>query len=708
MRPRARRMVPALIALGVLLPGAAPVWAADPEIDRLLQSPVGKDWVTNGGNMTNERYSTLKQIDTTNVKQLKGAWMTRLKGSGLGGKYSLEATPLVKDGIMYMVTGNDDVFALDAKTGQILWEHWSQIGQTISTVCCGWINRGLAMGEGMLFLGQLDANMVALDIKTGKEVWRTPVEDWHNGYGVTNAPLYFDGIVYSGITGGEFGIRGRLTALDAKTGKILWRAYTLPAPGEPGGDTWPAGTDHFSRGGASIWNTPALDPQLGLVYFAVGNCGPDYDGSMREGDNLFCASVLAVNAKTGAYAWHFQEVHHDIWDYDAASPVVLFDTVINGQPRKAIAQAGRTGWVYILDRTNGKPLIGIEERPVSQEPRQKTAKTQPFPIGDAIVPQCAEPMPASGYEKAGCIFETFWEEPVLIQPGAAGGTVWAPMPYSPDTGYFYVPASIRTGAFVRYGDTYKRGQRYVAGNLSAPIGSPQAGTFTAISSTNNKIAWQQQMPYRMGGGGGSIVTAGGLVLRGEPDGNFVAVDAKTGAVLWKFQTGFGADAPPIAYQVDGEEFIAIATGGNSLQGSAFGDAVWAFSLNGQVNPLWPPPPPATVAGPGGPIAEGVTKVNIAFNNLEYSYFPGRTKVKAGTTVTFTNVGDIPHTATELKQAKWDTGVLEKGQSKAITFSEPGSYYFICTPHPWMYARSLLSSKPSPRLRGNSVGSVRLP
>ena len=174
MRPRARRMVPALIALGVLLPGAAPVWAADPEIDRLLQSPVGKDWVTNGGNMTNERYSTLKQIDTTNVKQLKGAWMTRLKGSGLGGKYSLEATPLVKDGIMYMVTGNDDVFALDAKTGQILWEHWSQIGQTISTVCCGWINRGLAMGEGMLFLGQLDANMVALDIKTGKEVWRTP------------------------------------------------------------------------------------------------------------------------------------------------------------------------------------------------------------------------------------------------------------------------------------------------------------------------------------------------------------------------------------------------------------------------------------------------------------------------------------------------------------------------------------------------------
>src|SRR5271155_6149823 len=281
MRRRVWRVVPALMALSLLSPGM--VRAADPEIDRLLQSPVGKDWVTNGGNLTNERYSTLKQIDTSNVKQLKGAWMTRLKGSGYGGKYSFEGTPLVKDGIMYIVTGNDDVFALNAKSGEFLWERWSGIDQKLTSVCCGWDNRGLAMGEGMLFIGQMDANVVALDIKTGKEVWRTPVEDWHNGYGITNAPLYFDGIVYSGITGGEFGIRGRLTALDAKTGKILWRFFTLPGPGEVGADTWPAGKDQYTHGGAAIWNTPALDPQLGLIYFAVGNCGPDYDGSARAG-----------------------------------------------------------------------------------------------------------------------------------------------------------------------------------------------------------------------------------------------------------------------------------------------------------------------------------------------------------------------------------------------------------------------------------------
>jgi quinohemoprotein ethanol dehydrogenase len=675
-----------LLALGLICGSTLPASAQDAAIDQLLKSPVGKDWITNGGNLTNQRYSTLKQIDTSNVKQLKGAWMTRLKGSGLGGKYSAEATPLVKDGIMYVVTGNDDVFALNAKTGEILWERWSHIDQTISTVCCGWLNRGLAMGEGMLFLGQLDTNVVALDIKTGKEVWKTPIEDWHNGYVVTSAPLYYDGIVYSGIAGGEFGTRGRLTALDAKTGKILWRAYTLPAPGEVGADSWPANSTQAMRGGATIWNTPAVDPALNLLYFATGNCGPDYDGSVREGDNLFCASIMAIDPKTGAYRWHFQEVHHDIWDYDAASPVVLFDTVIDGQPRKAIAEAGRTGWVYILDRTNGKPLIGIEERPVPQEPLQLTAKTQPFPVGDNTVPTCAPP--TSGFDHPSCIFAPFWATPIVVQPGGQGGTNWSPMPYDPDTGYLYVPGTIRSSTFIRFGDQWKNGQRYVGGTQSAPIGSQFGGTFTAIDSHTNKIAWQHQMPYRMGGGGGSTVTAGGLLLRGEPDGNFAALDAKTGARLWSFQTGFGADAPSTVYEVDGQEYIAIVTGGNSIQGSATGDAVWAFAMNGQVMPLWPPPPPLSVALPLGPIADGVNTVKIGDNNVEYAYWPARTRVKAGTKVTFTNVGTIPHSATAAGQeaGKWDSGFLGPGESKTVTFDVPGVHYYICTPHPWMYGQ----------------------
>ncbi|HZO42975.1 MAG TPA: PQQ-binding-like beta-propeller repeat protein [Methylomirabilota bacterium] len=687
MRRLGQQVLAVVTILGFLFPTFNTARAADPEIDRLIRGPVGKDWVTNGGNLTNQRYSTLKQIDTTNVGQLKGAWMTRLKGSGAAGKYSFEASPLVKDGVMYVVTGNDDVFALNAKTGAFIWEYWSGIDQRISTVCCGWVNRGLAMGEGLLFSGQLDANLVALDMKTGEVKWKTALEKWENGYTITSAPLYYDGIVYSGIAGGEFGVRGRLTALDAKTGAILWRSYTLPAPGERGSETWPPGTDHSMRGGATIWNTPALDPDLGLVYFVTGNCGPDYDGSMREGDNLYCASMMALKAKTGEYVWHFQQVHHDIWDYDAASPVVLFDTVIDGKPRKGIAEAGRTGWVYILDRTDGKPLIGIDEKPVPQDPRQKTAKTQPIPRGDATVPQCAEIL--SGYEKAGCIFDTFWETPVLMQPSGIGGTNWSPMPYSPDTGYFYVPGTVRTSAFTRFGDKYILGQRYTGGSQSAPIGSPMSGTFTAIDSKTNTIAWQHKTPYRIGGGGGSSVTAGGLVFRGEPDGNFLALDAKSGKELWRFQTGFGADAPPVFYEVDGEQYVAIATGGNQLQGSAYGDAVWAFSLKGQLGPLWPPPAPQTVAGPTGPIVAAADTIRIGANNIEYSFAPSRVRIKAGSTVTFTNVGDLPHSATSMERGKWDTGVMVKGQSKAITFAQPGNYFYICLPHPWQYGQVIV-------------------
>ncbi|PYR34801.1 MAG: quinonprotein alcohol dehydrogenase [Acidobacteria bacterium] len=571
MRCHGQRFVSvSVLTLSLLMLIGMRVWTADPEIDRLLRSPVGKDWVTNGGNLTNQRYSTLRQINTSNVTQLKGAWMTRLN-SGFGGKFSFEASPLVKDGIMYVITGSDDVFALNAKTGQPLWEYRAGLDRRISTLCCGWVNRGLAIGDGLVFFGQLDANVVALDMRTGKVAWKTPIEKREHGYSITSAPLYYDGIVYSGIAGGEYGVRGRLTALDAKTGAVLWRWYTLPGPGEFGSNTWPLGTDHSMRGGATIWNTPALDPELGLIYFVTGNCGPDYDGSMREGDNLFCVSMIALKAKTGEYVWHFQQVHHDIWNYDAASPVVLFDTVIDGQRRKGIAEAGATGWVYILDRTNGKPLIGIEERAVPQEPRQKTAKTQPFPIGEATVPQCADKRAESA--QAGCIFDGFWENPVRI-PSGYGATNWSPAPYSPDTGYFYVPGNVHTLDFTRNGDKdFVSGKNYQRGSAVNPIGSHLSGTFTAIDIKTNKIAWQHKTPYSIGAGGGSTVTAGGLVFRGEPDGNFLALDAKTGEELWRFQTGFGADAPPVVYEVDGEQYVAIATGGNRSIGSAYGDAV---------------------------------------------------------------------------------------------------------------------------------------
>jgi len=356
-----------------------------------LIKPAGKEWLTIGGDWRNTRYSTLTQINRNNVKNLKGAFVVHL-GSGLGSKYSMEGTPIVKDGVMYVTTGNDDVYALDARTGALIWESKSGIDQNINTVCCGWSNRGVAIGEGKVFLGYLDGNVVALDLKTGKPLWKTQIGRWQDGYTITSAPLYHNGVIYTGISGGDRSARGVLAALDATTGKEKWRFWTVPAPGEFGSDTWPKPDDPDPKranawkvGGASIWQTPAIDPDLGLIYFSTGNPGPEAGGVGRDrpGDNLFASSIVAVTLE-GKYAWHFQQVHHDLWDFDCPSPVVLFDQTYDGKLRKGIAEACKTGWIYILDRSTGKPLIGIDEKPVEVDARVASAPTQPIPRGDGF------------------------------------------------------------------------------------------------------------------------------------------------------------------------------------------------------------------------------------------------------------------------------------------------------------------------------------
>ncbi len=367
------------IALFFWMTGAAPTD---------LRQPAGKDWATNGGDWNNSRYSTMREIDTSNVRGLKAAWVTHL-GSGLGEKYSLEAAPLVKDGVMYVTSGHDDVFALDGKTGALIWEHRSGIDQNITTVCCGWANRGAALGEGKVFVGYLDGTLVALDAGTGNLLWQTTIGRWQDGYTITSAPLYHNGVVYTGVAGGDRTARGKVTALDAKTGKELWHFWTAAGPGEIGGDTWPSPDDPdpvragaYLQGGASVWQTPAIDPELGLVYFSTGNPGPDAGGvgANRPGDNLFGSSIVALHLD-GTYAWHFQLVHHDLWDFDCPSPVILFDKIYDCVMRKGIAEACKTGWIYILDRETGKPLIGIDEKPVEYDPRVFSARTQPIPRG---------------------------------------------------------------------------------------------------------------------------------------------------------------------------------------------------------------------------------------------------------------------------------------------------------------------------------------
>jgi quinohemoprotein ethanol dehydrogenase len=553
---------------------------------RDLAAPPTTGWPTNGGDLFNRRYSPLTQINRDNVASLKAVWRTRLGGSGMGTRYSGEAQPLVYQGVIYLATGADDVFAISVESGEIVWTYKANLDQTIDVVCCGWTSRGVALGDGRVYVGQLDGKLVALDQRSGAVQWSVQAERWQEGFSITSAPLYVDGLVITGFAGAENGVRGRVKAFDADDGSLVWTFYTIPGPGEVGHDSWPRDNDVWRHGGASVWQTPAFDPELGLVYFSTGNPGPDFNGAVRAGDNLFSASIVAVDAKAGKYRWHFQQVHHDIWDYDAPSPVVLFDIEIGGRARKALAQPGKTGWVYILDRVTGQPLVGIDERSVPQEPRQATARTQPYPRGDAFVPQSVA-IPPEGHRvvNQGRIFTPFWTQPLVAKPGQSGGANWAPSAYDPATGYLYVCASDRAGVFrgVDMGpETPPERQRYLGGAFgNVPFGV--SGIFSALDMRTNTLVWQQQWPERCYSG--SVATAGGLVFVGRSDGRLTALDSKSGDQLWAFQTGAGVNAPASVFEHRGQQHVIVYSAGNQFAGSPRGDSLWLFSLKGQLGPV---------------------------------------------------------------------------------------------------------------------------
>jgi quinohemoprotein ethanol dehydrogenase len=557
---------------------------------QLTELPVA-DWITNGGNIYNQRYSPLAEINAGNVATLKAEWRTHLNGSGMGPPFSGEVQPIVQDGVIYISTGADDVFAIDIETGKQLWVYQAQLDKTISTVCCGWVSRGVAIGEGKIFLGRLDSKIVALDQRTGREVWSVQAERWQDGYTITSAPLYYDGMIITGFAGGEHTSRGRVRAFSARTGKSLWTFFTVPGPGEFGHDSWPQDNPSWQYGGATVWQTPAVDPEHGLIYFSTGNAAPDFNGSLRKGDNLFSVSMVAIEAKTGKYRWHFQQVHHDLWDYDSPSPVVLFDLDYNGQPREAIAEIGKTGWVYILDRVTGKPLIGIDEMPVPQEPRQNTAATQPYPVGDPVVPHDID-IPPAGFRlvNEGRIFTPYWDKAVVAKPSPWGGTNWPPSSYDPRLGLLFVCANDQMGRFMAgQSEEPKPGAPFTQG-LFGFSDIPLNGIFAAVDMRSNRIVWRQR--WKDSCYSGSAATAGDIVFTGRNDGRFVALDSRNGDVLWEFQTGAGVNATASTFQFRGHQKVAIVSAGNNFAGSPAGDSLWLFSLDGT---LAPSEPPATLA-----------------------------------------------------------------------------------------------------------------
>ncbi|MEO7549946.1 MAG: PQQ-binding-like beta-propeller repeat protein [Croceibacterium sp.] len=565
-------------------------------------------WITNGGTLSNQRYSPLDQINRSNVTRLKGLWRTGM-ASGARQDHSGQAQILAYGDTLYVINGANDVFAMDIDSGKILW-NYSAHPDPGAGAPQGHSSRGVAIGDGKVFIGTLDCRLIALDQKTGKELWSVQTEAWRDGLGITSAPLYYDNMVITGFNGGEQGVRGRVKAFDAKSGKLVWTFYTVPAPGEKGHETWPAKSNAWKSGGGAVWQTPAVDPDLGLLYFSTGNPGPDQNGSVRTGDNLFTVSIVAVDAHTGKYRWHFQQVHHDLWDYDSSNPVILFEAPYKGVKRKVIAEVGKTGFTYILDRVTGKPLIGIPERHVPQEPRQATAKTQPYPIGEAFVPQEIDITPDGAKLEPGTnhlpnygrIFTPFWTEPRIMRPGSNGGANWPPSSYDPEMHTMYQCGSNRASTYWAKGDLDEPvpGKVYMGGGFGQGQ-TLDGGILAAIDVTTNRIVWRQQ--WREICFSGSVVTGGGLLFVGRADGRLMALDKRTGAELWEFMTDGGVNTTVTTFMHNGRQLIVVHAGGGTFSGGKRGDGVWAFSLDGTIPSL--APTASIPSGRGPPAAAAV-------------------------------------------------------------------------------------------------------
>jgi len=634
------------------------------------RAPPSDAWPTVGGDWGNSRYSTLAQINTSNVKNLGSAWLREFEDP-------TRATPVVKDGLMF-VPNASHVYALNPKNGEIIWSY-----QPESTAPA---RSGVAVGEGLVFSGLMDARLIALDEHTGKLVWSQIIGDEPRrpGQQISGALVYAQGLVLSGLANGDSGVRGRVVALDAKTGHDAWRFYSIPGPEDPGAETWPQGSDIWKKGGGGVWMHGAVDPDLGLAYFGVGNAVPQWGGELRPGDNLFNVTVIALELKSGKLRWYRQLVHHDIWDMDLATPMVLYDAMINGRPQKALAAMRTDGYLFLLDRETGKPVFPIEERPVKQDARLKTSPTQPFPVGaDRIGPDCMDPrLLPSGFQP-GCWFDPwYYDRPNLISPGIT--TRAAPMSYSPQTGYFYAMGSVSPWWFRRVENPYY----YYWSRIPT---AKEYGIFAAIDSRTNKIAWQQRSSWGLSSGSGAMTTAGGLLFHMEGDGDFQAHDAKTGKLLWQFQTGNVAAAgsalaggsPSVSYELDGEQYIAVP----------MGRGLWAFRLSGSMTPrpaALPPPSEWPFSGlveelSNDGTAEIALAVTLEFRaehaQDEYAIKPARARVKMGTTVKWLNHGIVTHTVAA-RDGSWSTGPIRPGQTGSVTFDKPGTYVYICKDHPW--------------------------
>jgi PQQ-dependent dehydrogenase (methanol/ethanol family) len=514
----------------------------------------GNNFLHTNGNYSQTRFYPNRQINVDNVKGLRPAWIFQTDVVE-----TMETTPIVVNGIMYVTTAFDHVYALDARTGEQLWHYKHEIGPAVAP-CCGPNNRGIAAYGDMVYLGTLDAQLVALDAKTGNVVWKKQIADATLGYSETMAPTAVDGKILIGTNGGEFGIRGFVKAFDAKTGDLLWTFDTIP---ENSVGVWATkdatgrdmhrdiaaekaalakNGDPYKTLGGGVWQNPAVDLDTRRIYFVVGNPSPDLDGSLRPGDNLYTDSLVSLDLDTGKYVCHFQYIAHDVWDLDAVSPPVLVNVEDDkGEMVKGVLHAGKTGHIYV-HKADDCSLVRFSE---------------------AMVPQ-----------------ENMWTLPTAegarMLPGANGGVEWSPIAVDPEVALAYAINLHQPMTYHVQSTPYPEGKVWLGGVFKVIPSEEQWGNVTAVDFNTGKIAWQVKTEQPMIGG--ALATAGGLVFTGEGNGLFKAYDAATGSVLWSFRAGAGVNAPPSSYTIDGHQYVVVAAGGNTQLNYKRGNAIIAFTL----------------------------------------------------------------------------------------------------------------------------------
>jgi alcohol dehydrogenase (cytochrome c) len=532
-----------MTARTLLLLAMAGSLPAQVSFDRILNAnKEPQNWLTYSGTTLSQRHSLLTQITPANVKNLELQWVFQSRSLE---KY--EATSIVADGVLYTVQAPNDIVALDAASGRVYWTYSYTPGKD-ARPCCGRVNRGVAILGDTLFMGTIDAHLVAIDARSGKPIWNTEVAKDASGYALTHAPLVVTDKVIVGTAGGEFGIRGFIAAYDAKTGKEVWRFHNIPEPGEPGHETW-AG-DSWKTGGGSVWVTGSYDPDLNLTYWGIGNPGPDWNGDNRKGDNLYTDSVVALDADTGKLKWHFQFSPHDEFDYDSVQIPVLVDVEWQGRPRKVMLWANRNGYFYVLDRTNGqfmlgKPFVkvtwstGLDER--GRPMRAPTATTS--------------------------------SDGILIFPGNQGGTNWYNSSYSPHTGLFYIPSWVEYNTvYFKIPVEYNEGRNFGGGVLRNNVNQRRPtltrleenegyGAVRAVDPKTGQMKWEFKMSDVTDAG--VLTTASDVLFTGGREGYFFAIDARNGELLWKATVGGQVQSGPMTYSVGGRQYVAVAAG-NSL------------------------------------------------------------------------------------------------------------------------------------------------